>query len=167
MIERLPEDLQASGGERVAADGRALEDMLGVAGVELGGLVHFRMGRVRPLSASHASPPGLPLPRPLKVEFPTSTHFRLFLSRASSIRAKDRFRSLIIRPSLTAAQRHAEYEMRVERRRLNALGGEQYAIFDGKLVTRGEANRLRDARPAATGANRQRLGSRANTRQSN
>ena len=171
VVERLPEDLKTSGGARVSADARALDDMLAIAGVELGGLVHFRMGRIKPPSSSshgnNTAPPGIPKPRPLKVEFPTATHFRLFLSRASSIRSTDRFKAIIIRPSLTAEQRQAEYDMRVERRRLNALGGEQYAVYNGELVTRAEAVKLRAARPTATGGNRQRLGPRASGVQSN
>ena len=123
VIEMLPESQAALPSERQAADKAAVISMLDKAGVECEPVV-YRMGRPR------ASANGSSHPRPVKVVLPSSNHQRAFLSSSRSVR--ERFHAFL-RPSLTAAEREAEYNLRQERRR-RVAAGEVVSIFDGKIV---------------------------------
>ena len=142
------------GSQRVAQDAAAINMMCDIAGIEVGGIAHFRMGK-RPMASSSSSAPKAP--RLLKIIFPGRSHQRDFLAKAREIRKNPTFAKVFIRPSLSAEQRKAEFLLREEKRR-RVKNGENVVIFDGKLLPRAEADALRASRRFATGANAVRQG---------
>ena len=156
VIQYLPEGSDTlTGSQRVSCDADAIGKMCDLAGIEVGGLVHFRMGRRH--SPSSSSAPASKGPRLLKLMFPGRSHQRDFLAKSREIRKDPSFAKIFIRPSLSKEQRNAEYKLRKEKRD-RVSKGENVVIYDGKIMSRAEADALRSSRRYATGANAVRQG---------
>ena len=135
VVEMLPEVVGVAS-VRHAHDHALVQTMCDLSDVECMP-THYRMGKVAPPSV----PPHRRSGRLLKLEFATKSMRNSFLSSHSSIRSDARFSSVRIRPSLSASQRQAEYELRQRRNELNKAGGD-YCVYAGALCKRSEVTEM-------------------------
>jgi hypothetical protein len=149
VIELMPESTKKLASERVDEDYANVRAILDAADIEVRPETVFRMGQKKTHQQGRSAPP----PRLLKVVLPRASSQKTLIKSSRSITNNPCLKScpalqrIRIRPSLSSAEREAQWNLREEKRKRNQAGGPQWVIYAGVLMEKGKVAEFKQSPP--------------------